>query len=124
MKFKLVFLLMFTAFLSVSCASNVRVFSVGNQEPGVRGKFGPATLTRTERVAGGKCVAKLTYDEESGYLKKVETEPPCVATEKPLLVNGHELVDLSGSITFNGSCTTCYNTYYGPRCVTDPTRNC
>lgn len=125
MKHKLVFLLLFTAFLSVSCVSNARVFSAGNQEPGVRGKFSPTTLTRTDRVAGGKCVAKLTYDEESGYLKKVETDPPCVVKEEQLLVNGHELVDFSGSITFGGSCRTCYPSVYGPpKCIIDYTRNC
>lgn len=135
MKFKLVFLAMFTAALSFACAGTSLM---ARQEPSqmtsqevmkhrtvIGGSYTPRTLQRTDLVAGGNCEAKLTFDE-SGGLTKVETDSPScrVVTEERLLVNGHELLDFSGTVTFSGSCTTCYSTIYGPRCVTRYDRNC
>jgi len=99
MKPKLMLLAMFTALLS--CSRGVLVEA---QDPGYR----PITLQRTDLVAGGKCVARLTYDQKSGDLIKVETDPPCVTGQRPLRVNDQELRDISGSITFGSGTTTCY----------------
>ena len=119
MKPKLMFLAMFAAVLSLSCVSNSRGVSAGTKEPGASANlFRPITLTRTALVAGGKCLAKLTYDK-SGDLISVETDPPCVVGQGPLVVNGQALQDNPDSITFGSGTTTCYGPPIPspPRCV-------
>lgn len=128
MRFKLGLLVLFTAIMSFACAGtseNVRQGTwMGRQErpmtTAATDSYKPITIQRTDRVLGGRCEAKLTFDEKSGGLVKLETDTPdCVVTQKPLLVNGHELLDLSGSITFEGSCTICYPSVFGPPlCIT------
>src|ERR1700675_2004201 len=120
MKPKLMLLAMFAAILSFSCVSNSRGVPVENKEPGVPGNlFRPITRTRTALVAGGRCLAKLTYNN-SGDLVSVETDTPgCFVGQGPLLVNGKELQDNSDSITFGTGTTTCYGPPIPspPRCV-------
>lgn len=109
MKPKLMLLAMFTAVVSFACVSNSRGVSVENMGPGAPGNpFRPITLQRTDLVAGGKCVARLTYDQKSGDPIKVETDPPCVTGQRPLRINDQELRDISGSITFGSGTSTCY----------------
>jgi hypothetical protein len=68
----------------------------------------PVPISRTELVAGGKCVAKLTYNKE-GELTKVETDTKgCFVGQKSLLVNKEPLLHNSDSITFGKGTTTCY----------------
>jgi len=117
MKPKLMLLAMFAAILSFACVSNSRGVPVENMGPGTPGNlFRPITLTRTDQVAGGRCQAKLTYDN-SGNLVSVQTDPPCVVGRGPLLVNGQELRDSPGSITFGTATTTCYPWTSPPWCV-------
>lgn len=126
MRLKLVFLGLFTAIVSVACASYPRGASQDGMQLGARHNLhAPITIQRTDSVLGGRCQARLTFDRQSGNITKIETDPPCVVKsvgEERLLVNGHEVVDLSGSITFSGSCRI----YYGSagQYVIDPTRNC
>ena len=107
MKPKLMLLAMFTALLS--CSRGVLVEA---QDPGYR----PVTVSRTDLVIGGRCRAKLTYNN-SGDVTSVETDPPCVVGQGPLLVNGQELRHLSGSITFGSGTSICYSTSIGPKCI-------
>jgi hypothetical protein len=67
----------------------------------------PVPISRTELVAGGKCVAKLTFNKE-GELTKVETDTKgCSAKQIPVLVNNEPLLHNSDSITWGkGTCTT------------------
>ena len=110
MKPKLMLLAMFTAIVSFACASTSQM---ARQEPPIKTRatrsysYKPITVQQTELVLGGKCVAKLTFDENSGGLIKVETDPPCRVTEDHLLVNGQEVLDLSGSITFGSGTKYC-----------------
>lgn len=113
---KLVWLAIFTAAVSFACAGTSMVRQ-GHTPRTTGNSFTPVTLQQTDLVAGGKCVAKLTYDRESGVLKSVETDPPCVAGNGPLRVNGQELQDISGPLTFGSGTTTCYPTSYGWKCV-------
>ncbi len=78
--------------------------------PGVPGDpFQPMSVTKTEVVAGGKCVARLIYDG-NGKLVDVTTDPPCVTYSGPVSVNGQPLQNNSGAngITFGNGTTTCY----------------
>ena len=102
MRPKLMLLAMFVALLSSL------VLAVPGAFPGSEGNiYRTITLTRTALVAGGKCLAKLTYNN-SGDLISVETDPPCIVGRGPLLVNGKELQDNPDSITFGSGTTTCY----------------
>ena len=119
MRLKLAFLVLFTAIVSSACVSYERGVSRGIMQPRLGANnfantFVPITIQRTDRVAGGKCLAKLSYDA-SGDLK-VETEPPCIVGQGPLFVNGEELQDSDGLITFGSGTTTCYPTS-PPRCI-------
>jgi hypothetical protein len=68
----------------------------------------PVPISRTELVANGKCVAKLTYNKE-GELITVETDTKgCSAKQMPLLVNNEPLVHNSDSITFGKGSWTIY----------------
>lgn len=126
MRLKLSLLGLFTAIVSVACASYPRGASQDGMQLGARNNpHAPITIQRTDLVLGGRCQARLTFDQETGNIIKIETDSPCVVRavgEERLLVNGHEVVDLSGSLTFNGSCRI----YYGSarQYIIDPTRNC
>ena len=125
MKPKLMLLAMFTAIVSFACASTSQMVRedtrMGRQEPPMKtratGSYKPITVQQTELVLGGKCVAKLTYDEKSGGLVKVETDSPCRVTEDHLLVNGQEVLDLSGSITFGSGSKNCRVVFGRLQCV-------
>ncbi len=118
MKCKLSLLVVFTAIVSFACASTSQM---ARQEPPMKtratGSYKPITVQQTELVLGGKCVAKLTYDQKSGDLIKVETDSPCRVTEDHLLVNGQEVLDLSGSITFGSGTKYCRPVGGVLRCV-------
>lgn len=78
--------------------------------PGVPGDpFQPMSVTKTDVVAGGKCVARLIYDG-NGKLVNVTTDPPCVTYSGPVSVNGQPLQNNTGptGITFGNGTTTCY----------------
>jgi hypothetical protein len=80
--------------------------------PGVLGSpFSAVSLTQTQLVAGGQCVAHLTFDA-LGNVIDVETDPPCTVSTTPVSVNGEPLRDNrnpNGITHGNGTCTT-----YGP----------
>jgi hypothetical protein len=125
MKCKLSLLVVFTAAVSFACASASQMVRedtrMGRQEPPMKtratGSYKPITVQQTELVLGGKCVAKLTYDQNSGDLIKVETDSPCRVTEDHLLVNGQEVLDLSGSITFGRGTKNCRVVFGRLQCV-------
>ncbi|VUZ84203.1 hypothetical protein MELA_00569 [Candidatus Methylomirabilis lanthanidiphila] len=122
MKLKLTLLVMFTAIVSFACASYPRGASQEGIQLGTRNHpHAPITVQRTDSIFGGECVAKLIFDNDSGALTKVETEKPCVVKEERLLVNGREVIDLSGSIEFGGSCKRCYS---NGQCIVDYSKNC
>lgn len=111
MKSKLILLVVVTAAVSFACANNVeRVHGGEPKEPLGRTQttsYQPMMLQQTELVLRGRCVAKLTYDQKSGGLIDVQTDSPCRVTEDHLLVNGQEVLDLSGSITFGSGTKYC-----------------
>jgi hypothetical protein len=118
MKPKLVLFALFAA-LTASCS---QVVSVQTDKIGGGGvsPFRTIPLTRTALVAGGKCVAQLTYKD--GEIVSVDTETKgCFVGEakSPLLVNGQPLQDNPSSITFGTGTTTCYGppNPNPPRCV-------
>lgn len=104
MRLKLALLMLFTAFVSFACAS---ISQSGETGTTTGRSYKPITLQQTELVLRGQCVAKLTFDEKSGGLIKVATDPPCRVTEDHLLVNGLPVLDLSGSITFGSGTKYC-----------------
>jgi len=118
MKCKLSLLVVFTAAVSFACASNSGAV---RKEPPMKtlatGSYKPIAVQQTELVLGGKCLAKLTYDQNSGALVKVETDSPCRVTEDHLLVNGQEVLDLSGSITFGSGSKNCRVVFGRLQCV-------
>jgi hypothetical protein len=83
----------------------------------------PVPISRTELVAGGKCVARLTYNKE-GELTKVETDTKgCYVGQGSVLVNKEPLLHNSDSITFGKGTTTCYGPYPDPPwciCTAEP----
>jgi hypothetical protein len=109
MRLKLALLAMFTAVVSFACAGTSQM---ARQEPMEQratsgSSYKPITVQQTELVLRGQCVAKLTFDEKSGGLIKVATDPPCRVTEDQLLVNGLPVLDLSGSLTFGSGTKYC-----------------
>lgn len=134
MRLKLSLLVLFTAIVSVACAGTTdttrKGTPMGEQKPPMKsgrdivqsGSYKPITLHRTDRVFGGRCEARLTFDPTTGDVTDIATDPPCVVGKGQLVINGHEVVDLSGSITFGGSCKI----YYGSagQYIIDPTKNC
>lgn len=108
MKFNLALLVLFTAIMSFAC---VRYYSrdANQGQLGIRANpLAPITIQRTDSIFNGQCEARLTFDRESGDLKTVETTDPCQVTKEQLFVNGKPILDLSGSIAFEGSCKRCY----------------
>lgn len=116
MRIKLALLVLFTAAVSFACAGaqtrdqkSTRMGLELDVKPRATGSYKPVTLQRTELVLGGQCIARLTFDQESGGLKKVETDPPCVVTEDHLLVNNQEIRDISdSSISFGSGSKYCW----------------
>ena len=116
MKSRIALFVLFAAFTSSSCSQTISVSSEG----GAVSPFQTIPLTRTALVAGGKCIAKLTY--KNGKLSEVDTDTQgCFVGEakSPLMVNGQPLQDNSDSITFGNGTTTCYGPPIPspPRCV-------
>ena len=117
MRFKLALLVLCTAFVSFACAStsqssratSATAFTSSPAETGTTAgrSHKPIMLQHTELVLRGQCVAKLTFDEKTGDLINMATDPPCRATEDHLLVNGLPILDLSGSITFGSGTKYC-----------------
>ena len=118
MKFRLIFLVLFATLLP-SC---YQVISVQSDKGGgsAVSPFQTIPLTRTALVAGGKCIAKLTY--KNGEITEVNTDTQgCFVGEakSPLMVNGQPLQNNAESITFGTGTTTCYGPPYPspPRCI-------
>ena len=116
MKSQIALFVLFAAFTSSSCSQTISVSSGG----GAVSPFQTIQLTRTALVAGGKCIAKLTY--KNGQLSEVDTDTQgCFVGEatSPLLINGQPLQDNPDSITFGSGTTTCYGPPIPspPRCV-------
>jgi hypothetical protein len=104
MKNKVVLLAMFTAIVAYDCFS----ISPGISADSPGGSFQPVVLERRELVAGGKCVAKLTFSK--GVITKVESETKsCYYGEdkKGLLLNNKPVLYVD-SVTFGSGTTTCY----------------
>jgi hypothetical protein len=118
MKFKLLFMAMFTAAVSFACAGTSQMARQDSTSPmarqdrpmktGAPRSYKPMTIERTDLVLGGQCVAKLTFDRENGNLTNVETNPPCRVTEEHLLMNGLPILDISDSITFGTGTQICW----------------
>jgi len=108
MKFELALLAMCAALLCVSCSGRrcgqrPTVSVAGAEEQVVGAKY------VEQLVFGGKCKAKLTYDED-GKLANVDTDPPCYRGEavRGLSVNGEPLMENTGAITFGTATSRCY----------------
>jgi hypothetical protein len=118
MRFQLIFFALLAALLP-SCYQVVSVQS-GKGGGSPASQFQTIPLTRTALVAGGKCIAKLTY--KNGELSEVDTDTQgCFVGEakSPLMVNGQPLQNNAESITFGTGTTTCYGPPIPspPRCV-------
>jgi hypothetical protein len=68
---------LFAAVVSSSCSQTITVRSDG----GIASPFRTIPLTRTVLVAGGKCIAKLTY--KNGELTDVDTDTQGCLWAKP-----------------------------------------
>jgi hypothetical protein len=80
--------------------------------PGVPvGQFTAVPLTQDQLVAGGKCVAHLTYDA-AGNVTQVETDSPCTVTIGDVFINGEKLQDNRSPNGITHGTNTC--TTYGP----------
>lgn len=105
MKYKMVLLTMFAAIVgywSFSISPSI------SADKGSGGSFQPVLLERRELVAGGKCIAKLTFSK--GVITKVESETKgCYYGEakKTFLLNNKPILYVD-SITFGSGTTTCY----------------
>jgi len=105
MKYKVVLLGMFTALVAYYWFSISPGISA-DKNPG--GSFQPVLLERRELVAGGKCVAKLTFS--NGVITKVENETKSCyyGQDKKGLVLNNKPVLYVDSVTFGSGTTTCY----------------
>jgi hypothetical protein len=78
-------------------------------------QFQPVFQTQTTLVAGGKCVAKLTFDANGNVtdVTAEPTDPPCQVGQPEggvLRINGEPIRNNAGphGITFGNGTTTCY----------------
>ena len=78
--------------------------------PGVPGnQFSAISVTQTQLVAGGQCLALLTYDALGNLIDVTTDTPGCFVSTDPVLVNGEPLRDNrnpNGITHGNGTCTT------------------
>jgi hypothetical protein len=111
MKLKSAVIPIIAATLSYSCSHQLRGDAPAPAATDTTGaaqvRFRPEPMTRSEIVAGGKCIARLTFDK-MGQITNVETDPPCVTKRVKLMVNGEPLLHIADSITFGHGTQTCY----------------